>query len=94
LQDTTFDSDEGIRIGNVYGREDKVERPNVSDWLSSVCHEYKGSFAPEEVDQKLDESIDGKSFIDISYGVDKVRGFYRDQTDPRRDGIDGDPEDD
>jgi hypothetical protein len=38
-----------------------VERPQVVNWLSTMHHNYQGALPSQEVDEKLEESVDCES---------------------------------
>lgn len=58
LQDTTFDSEECVRVRDVNFREEVVERPSMGDRRAAMGHDNHGPLAAEEVDEELEEGID------------------------------------
>lgn len=60
LQDTTFDSEEGVGIGDINLLEEVIERPGMGDRRAAMGHDNYGPLAAEEVDEELEEGIDGE----------------------------------
>ena len=48
-------------VGDVDSGKDVIHRPQMVNWLSAVHHNYQSTLPSKEVDQKLEEGIDGKS---------------------------------
>lgn len=46
-----------MRVGDVDFVEKLVQRPGMRDWGSSVHEDDESSFASDEVDEELEESI-------------------------------------
>lgn len=60
LEDTAFDGEESMGIRDVYFGEAMVERPQMRDGCSAMHQDDKGTFATEEVDEELEEGIEGE----------------------------------
>lgn len=60
LQDTTFDSKEGLGIRDVNLWEEVIERPGMGDRRAAMSHDDHSPLAAEEVDEELKEGIDGE----------------------------------
>ena len=58
LQDTTFDSEEGLGIRDVNLWEEMIERPGMGDRRAAMSHDNHSPLAAEEVDEELEEGID------------------------------------
>ena len=52
----------------------QVDRPEMRDRRSTVHHDDKASFAPQEVDHELEEGVEGEGFVDIAKGFDPEGG--------------------
>lgn len=59
-----------------------VHGPEVRDWCSAVHHDNEGSFAAEEVDQELEEGVEGKGFVDITERANPEGCLEGDETRP------------
>jgi hypothetical protein len=58
LQDTAFDSEEGIWIGYVDLGANEIERPWVGYRCATGHEDDEGAFAADEVDKQLEEGVD------------------------------------
>jgi hypothetical protein len=53
-------------VGDVDGREDMVQRPQVVNWGPTMHHNYQGPLTSQEVDEKLEECVNRKSLDDLA----------------------------
>lgn len=60
-----------------------------------TMHHYdQSALAADEIYEELEESVDCKGFVEVADGVGVQGRFYRNETDPGGDGVDGDHEED
>lgn len=55
-----------MRVGDVYLVEHQIQRPQMGDWGSTGHEDDEGALAADEVDQELQEGVDGEGLVDIS----------------------------
>lgn len=91
LKDAPLDGKEGIGVGNVDGREDVVQGPQVIDGGSAMGRDNQVALAAEVVDQELEESIDGEGLVHVADRIEPLRSLEGYKANPRGDGVDGHP---
>lgn len=52
-----------MRVGDVDLGKAMIHGPEVGDWPATIHHDYKGSFATNEIDEELEEGVNGKGLI-------------------------------
>jgi hypothetical protein len=65
-----------VWIGNIDFREAVIQGPEVRDWSSTIHHDDQGSFAADEIDEELEEGIDGEC-LDSLLVLDYSEGNHR-----------------
>lgn len=78
-------------IGDVELGEDETHGPGVRDGCSACHEDDEGALAANEVDQELQEGVDGEGLVDVAEGIDPGGGLDRHQTAPGGSGVDGHP---
>ena len=94
LQNPSFNRHESMGIRYINFVEVETQRPRMSDWRPSVHHDDERPFPTEEVDQELQESVDGEGFVDIAQWVEVEGGLERHHRCPRGGCVDGNHEED
>jgi hypothetical protein len=56
-----------VWVGNVDFGEAVIHGPEMRDWSSAIHHDNQGSFAANEIDEELEEGIDGECLISRQY---------------------------
>lgn len=72
LQDTSFYCEERVRITDVHLRKYVVHWPDMIFRRTPMHHDDQGTLATEEVDKKLEESVDGESFVHVADRLDEL----------------------
>jgi len=54
-----------VGIGDVDFGETVAQWPGMVYWLSAVHHDDQGTFAAKEIDEQLEEGIDGKGLLNL-----------------------------
>jgi hypothetical protein len=49
-----------VGIRDIDFREAVIHRPEMRDWPSAIHHDNQGSFATDEIDEELEEGVDGE----------------------------------
>ena len=78
-------------IGDVELGEDETHGPWVRDGCSACHEDDEGALTANEVDQELQEGVDGEGLVDVAEGIDPGGGLNRHETAPRGSGVDGHP---
>src|SRR5690242_12985955 len=91
LENTALHSKEGVGVGYVKLGQNEAHGPGMS-YRSSTGHEDdEGALAADEVDQELQEGVDGEGLVDVAERVNPGCCLDRHQTAPRGGGVYGDP---
>ena len=69
LQDATFDSEKGVGVRDVNLGEEVIHRPGMRDGRTAVGHDNDGPLAAEEVDEELEEGVDGECLPKLSVNI-------------------------
>ena len=64
------------------------------DRLAAMHHDDQTPFAAEEVDEQLEEGVEGEGFVDVAEGFDPEAHAERGEGGPGGDGEDGDHHED
>lgn len=92
LQDAALDREERVWIADVHFWEDEVQRPDMFLGRPSVHHDDQGALAAQEVDEELEERVDGEGLIDVSDRIEELGRREGHERHPGRNGVDGDHE--
>ena len=68
--------------------------PEMVYWRSAVHHYNEGALAAEEVDEQLEEGVEGEGFVDVAEGADPEGYAEGDEGGPGGGGEDGDEDED
>jgi hypothetical protein len=63
----------------------------MANWFPTMHHNDQSSFASEEVDEKLEECVNGERFVYIPYEINVECRFQGDKAAPGRYRINRDP---
>lgn len=92
LKDAALHGEEGMRVGDVELGQHQAHGPRVGDGCSACHEDDEGALAADEVDEQLQEGVDGEGLVDVTERVDPGGSLDRHQTAPGGGGVDGHPE--
>lgn len=59
---------------------------------TAVHHDDERALSTEEIDEQLEEGVDGEGLVDVTDGIEELGGGEGHERHPRRDGVDGNHE--
>lgn len=71
-----------MRVADVHLGKDVVHWPDMFLRRTPMHHDDQGTLATEEVDEKLEEGVDGERFIHIANRLDELRRSQGHERDP------------
>lgn len=81
LQDTSFNSEKCMRVGNVNFAKAMTQGPRMMDRLAAIHHYDQGTFATDKVDEELEECVDSKCLLpSVSHSIVKDQSNSQEQT--------------
>ena len=82
LEDASLDGEESVWVGDIDLGEARAYWPWVRYRLPTVHHDNQGSLASKEVNQELQEGVNGESFVNISQRIQIEGGIQRHDAGP------------